>query len=178
MDKPRDDANYPTSTGNAPDLFGEKAGQSQSAAEQGQTPGGMNPFQSGSAFASTAGLTANLSVQGGTARDASAAGDPTFATEVQNNAAEVVADDAGSVTQAPDDGDNVNSDPSEPNAVDAVTYEGKKVFSPHELNQAGEDKEYFHPDKDHKFDAPKDANDHALTPDIEVKPDNTVGRVG
>ncbi|ESQ75957.1 hypothetical protein [Asticcacaulis sp. AC402] len=178
MDKPSDDRNFQTSTGNAPDLFGENAGQSQSAAEQDQNLGGMNPFQSGSAFAATAGLTGNLSVQGGTARDASAAGDPTYATEVQENAAEVIADDAGGVTQAPYDGDNLNADPSEANAVDFVTYEGKTVFSAHELNQAGEDKEYFPPDKDHRFDAPKDANDHALTPDVEVKPDNTIGKVG
>ena len=83
--------------------------------------------------------------------------------------ADVVAD-SGSVIQAPDTS-------REPNAVDAVTYEGKKVFSPHELNQSGEDKEYFHPDKAHKFQAPKDANDHALTPDIEVTPDNKVKQI-
>lgn len=70
--------------------------------------------------------------------------------------------------------EGTTSDPSEPNAVDAVTFEGKKVFSPHELNQSGEDKEYFPPEKDHQFDVPKDANDHALTPDIEVTPDNDV----
>jgi len=51
---------------------------------------------------------------------------------------------------------------------------GKKVFSPNELNQAGEDKEYFHPDGGHKFHAPKDANQHAIKPDVEVTPDNKV----
>ena len=51
---------------------------------------------------------------------------------------------------------------------------GKTVFKPGELNNAGEDKEYFHPKKDHQFDAPKDANNHALTPDVEVAPDNKV----
>jgi hypothetical protein len=51
---------------------------------------------------------------------------------------------------------------------------GKKVFSPNELNQAGEDKEYFHPDGGHKFNAPKDANHHAVTPDVEVTPDNRI----
>lgn len=65
-----------------------------------------------------------------------------------------------------------------PKPADTDTFEGKLVFSPHELNQSGEDKEYFHPDKDHKFDAPKDANKHALTPDIEVTPDNTVKKIG
>ncbi len=62
-------------------------------------------------------------------------------------------------------------------AKPSVDREGKLVFSPSELNQAGEDKEYFHPDKGHKFDAPKDANDHALTPDVEVTPDNDIKRI-
>jgi hypothetical protein len=53
-------------------------------------------------------------------------------------------------------------------------HEGKKVFSPNELNQAGEDKDYFHPDNNHKYDVPKDATDHALTPDIEVVPGNRI----
>lgn len=64
--------------------------------------------------------------------------------------------------------------PAERGPAGAEEHVGKKVFTPGELNQAGEDKEYFHPDKDHKFDAPADANHHALTPDIEVTPDNTV----
>lgn len=48
--------------------------------------------------------------------------------------------------------------------------DSKRVFNANELNQSGEDKEYFHPDNDHKFKVPKDANDHALTPDIELSP--------
>ncbi len=99
---------------------------------------------------------------------AGVSGDPV--KDYPDNAADVVQSDSGNVIQAPDTSD-------EPNAVDAVTYVGKRVFSPHELNQSGEDKEYFHPDKGHKFDAPKDANDHALTPDIEVTPDNKVKRI-
>ncbi|MDI7776168.1 hypothetical protein [Asticcacaulis sp. EMRT-3] len=58
--------------------------------------------------------------------------------------------------------------------IDPETGEGRKVFSPGELNNAGEDKEYFHPDKDHKFEVPKDANKHALKPDVEVAPGNTL----
>lgn len=54
------------------------------------------------------------------------------------------------------------------------TYEGKKVFKANELNQAGEDKEYFPPKDDHKFKVPQDANHHALTPDVEVAPGNTI----
>ncbi len=52
--------------------------------------------------------------------------------------------------------------------------EGKRVFNANELSQSGEDKDYFHPDNDHKFKVPKDANDHALTPDIEVSPKDEV----
>ena len=55
---------------------------------------------------------------------------------------------------------------------------GKKVFSPNELNQAGEDKEYFHPDGHHKFKAPRDANEHAIKPDVEVTPDNKIKTIG
>lgn len=71
-------------------------------------------------------------------------------------------------------------DPNSAEADDATddsygtAHEGKTVFKPGELNNAGEDKEYFHPRKDHHFDAPKDANNHALTPDVEVAPGNTV----
>ncbi|ESQ84956.1 hypothetical protein AEAC466_07825 [Asticcacaulis sp. AC466] len=73
-----------------------------------------------------------------------------------------------------------STNPVEPEALPAVdaTFEGKTVFSPNELNQSGEDKEYFHPDKGRKFDAPKDANANALTPDVEVTPDNSVKRIG
>lgn len=59
-----------------------------------------------------------------------------------------------------------------PDAAD--DHVGKKVFTAGELNQAGEDKDYFPPEKDHKFEVPKDANNHALTPDIEVAPDNKI----
>ncbi|MGA9658071.1 MAG: hypothetical protein WBQ60_03100 [Asticcacaulis sp.] len=52
--------------------------------------------------------------------------------------------------------------------------EGKMVFTPDELNQAGEDKEYFHPDGDHKYKVPEDANENALTPDVEVTPEHKV----
>ncbi len=71
-------------------------------------------------------------------------------------------------------------DPDSAEADDSVdaSYQaaqpGKTVFKPGELNNAGEDKEYFHPKKDHQFDTPKDANNHALTPDVEVAPGNTV----
>ena len=50
------------------------------------------------------------------------------------------------------------------------TYEGKLVFRPNELNQAGEDKEYFHPKDDHHFKVPTDAQHHDLTPDVVLTP--------
>lgn len=50
------------------------------------------------------------------------------------------------------------------------TYEGKLVFRPNELNQSGEDKEYFPPEKDHQYRVPQDAQHHALRPDITLKP--------
>jgi hypothetical protein len=63
----------------------------------------------------------------------------------------------------------------------APSHEGKTVFHLGELNNAGEDKDYFPPDKDgkfpgtdHKFKVPKDANENALTPDIEITPDHKI----
>jgi hypothetical protein len=63
---------------------------------------------------------------------------------------------------------------AKPSEKPKAPIEGKRVFNARELNQSGEDKEYFHPDNDHKFKVPKDANDHALTPDIEVSPKDEV----
>lgn len=63
-------------------------------------------------------------------------------------------------------------------ARDKQAQVSKKVFSSSELNQAGEDKEYFHPDRGHKFKTPKDANKHALLPDVEVTPGNKVKTIG
>lgn len=88
--------------------------------------------------------------------------DPKATTSTENN--------------LPADKPHVGSDT--PDRDKPQSREGKLVFSPNELNQAGEDKEYFHPEKDHKFDAPKDANSHALTPDVEVTPDNKIKPIG
>lgn len=66
-----------------------------------------------------------------------------------------------------------NSDRRKDPLTDATgtgTFEGKLVFSPNELNQAGEDKEYFHPKDRRHFTVPKDANQHDLTPDLQLKP--------
>lgn len=67
--------------------------------------------------------------------------------------------------------------PAEKGPAGAVDHIGKTVFSPGELNQSGEDKEYFHPKDDHHFNVPHDANNHALTPDVEVTPGNRVEEV-
>ncbi len=53
---------------------------------------------------------------------------------------------------------------------DTGTYEGKKVFKANELNQAGEDKEYFPPRRDHTFRVPEDAQHHAAKPDVTLTP--------
>jgi hypothetical protein len=86
---------------------------------------------------------------------------------------ETTADELIARDQLPQEPDEAGAeDDPQATQTDAQPQEGRHVFNAHELNQSGEDKEYFHPKKDHKFDAPKDANDHALTPDVEVTPDN------
>ncbi len=84
--------------------------------------------------------------------------------DLESDAGDDVLADSGSLVQPPD----ADTDPDSP------SHEGKKVFRPGELNNAGEDKDYFPHRKDHQFSPPKDANDHALTPDVEVTPDKTV----
>lgn len=108
-------------------------------------------------------LDNSVGVQGSPDTGVAAEADLAAAAEMDAELEETTADEliaAGGVLQAPDEA-------PEP-------QEGRRVFRPNELNQSGEDKEYFHPKDDHKFNAPKDANDHALTPDIEVTPDNTI----
>ena len=67
--------------------------------------------------------------------------------------------------------------PAEKGPAGAADHVGKKVFTPGELNQSGEDKDYFHPKDDHRFNVPGDANNHALGPDVEVAPGNRVKEV-
>ncbi len=64
--------------------------------------------------------------------------------------------------------------PAEKGPDGAADHVGKKVFTAGELNQSGEDKEYFHPAEDHHYNVPADANNHALKPDVEVAPGNKV----
>lgn len=67
--------------------------------------------------------------------------------------------------------------PAEKGPAAAQEHVGKTVFTPGELNQSGEDKDYFHPKNDHHYTVPHDANNHALTPDVEVAPGNRVKEV-
>ncbi|WP_140985797.1 hypothetical protein [Asticcacaulis tiandongensis] len=64
--------------------------------------------------------------------------------------------------------------PADRTPADVAEHVGKKVFTPGELNQAGEDKEYFPPEKGHEYDVPEDANDNSLTPDVQVAPGNKI----
>ena len=67
--------------------------------------------------------------------------------------------------------------PAEKGPGAAQEHVGRTVFTPGELNQSGEDKDYFHPKNDHHYNVPHDANNHALTPDLEVAPGNRVREV-
>ncbi|MFT4091751.1 MAG: hypothetical protein QM645_13535 [Asticcacaulis sp.] len=64
--------------------------------------------------------------------------------------------------------------PADRTAADAANHVGKLVFTPGELNQAGEDKDYFSPEHGHKYEVPEDANEHSLTPDVQVAPGNKI----
>jgi hypothetical protein len=150
-----------------PDMFG--GSQNQGHDGQSQTLGGM-----------TQSLDSSVGVQGAVSPDTTiggSQGEGPAHNEAQERAADVIMGASGDVVEPAAPTEGTNSDPKEPNAVDTVTYEGKTVFSPHELNQSGEDKEYFPPDKGHRYEVPKDANDHALTPDIEVRPEQKIGKV-
>ena len=67
--------------------------------------------------------------------------------------------------------------PAEKGPAGADDHVGRTVFTPGELNQSGEDKDYFHPKNDRHYNVPHDANNHALTPDVEVAPGNRVKEV-
>ena len=76
--------------------------------------------------------------------------------------------DASDDPQSPEANSDRRHDPLT-DSTGTGTFVGKKVFSPNELNQAGEDKEYFNPKDQHHFTVPKDANEHDLTPDLQLK---------
>ena len=98
---------------------------------------------------------------------------------IQNDAANAVMGGSSDVVQKPQDGDapfKLEDQPQDhaerrddPLSQEG-TYEGKLVFRPNELNQSGEDKEYFPPEDQHRFRVPPDAQHHALRPDVTLKP--------
>jgi len=104
------------------------------------------------------------------------AGDLSLGTneEIERDAADALFGGAGDVVTPPVPGDQPvdQADAQDHPLSDTGTYEGKLVFKPNELNQAGEDKEYFHPEEDHKFRVPDDAQHHALKPDLTLTPGN------
>lgn len=122
-------------------------------------------------------LDDTVGVQGAATPDTSIAAEADLAADAdmdaeleETTADELIAD--GHLPQEPDEA-RAEDDPQATQTAED-SREGKLVFKPNELNQSGEDKEYFHPKDGHKFHAPKDANDHALKPDVEVTPDNTI----
>ncbi len=92
--------------------------------------------------------------------------------EIERDAAEASFGGTGDIVtppapaNTPSDAEDAHDDP----LSQTGTYEGKKVFRPNELNQAGEDKEYFHPDDHHRFRVPNDAQHHVLKPDVTLTP--------
>jgi hypothetical protein len=99
--------------------------------------------------------------------------------EIQNDAANAVLGGSSDVVQKPQGGDTPFKLEDQPQdhaerrddpLSQEGTYEGKLVFRPNELNQSGEDKEYFPPEDHHRFRVPQDAQHHALRPDVTLKP--------
>jgi hypothetical protein len=98
---------------------------------------------------------------------------------IQEDAAEAVMGGSSDVVQKPQGGDTPFKHENQPQdeaerrddpLSQEGTFEGKKVFRPNELNQSGEDKEYFPPEDNHRFRVPQDAQHHALRPDVTLKP--------
>jgi hypothetical protein len=154
-------------------------GQSQS---QGQTirdrEQARNSLGNG-ALGETSGAGSGLSVSDPQTPDTriADANDPSLGTsdEIERDAAEAVfGGDSGVVTPpVPVDQPVDQADARDDPLSQTGTYEGKKVFRPNELNQAGEDKEYFHPDDHHRFRVPNDAQHHVLKPDVTLTPGET-----
>ena len=99
--------------------------------------------------------------------------------DIQNDAANAVLGGSSDVVQKPQGGDTPfkledqpqdHSERRDDPLSQEGTYEGKLVFRPNELNQSGEDKEYFPPEDHHRFRVPQDAQHHVLRPDVTLKP--------
>jgi hypothetical protein len=99
--------------------------------------------------------------------------------DIQADAADAIMGGSSDVVQKPQGGDTPLKHENQPQddaerrddpLSQEGTYEGKLVFRPNELNQSGEDKEYFPPEDHHRFRVPQDAQHHVLRPDVTLKP--------
>jgi len=157
-------------------LQGQNQGQSQGETLR-EREEDRNTFGNG-ALGETSGVGAGLSVSDPETPDTGIAdaGDPSLGTteDIEHDAASAVFGGDSNLVAPPIPGDDPTdlADAGDDPLSQAGTYEGKKVFRPNELNQAGEDKEYFHPKDDHKFRVPDDAQHHALKPDVTLTPGN------
>ena len=151
---------------------GQSRSQGQAIADREEA---RNTFGNG-ALGETSGGGAGLSVSDPETPDTTIAdaNDPSLGTneDIERDAAEAVfGGDSGVVTPPiPGDQPMDPADAQDDPLSQTGTYEGKKVFRPNELNQAGEDKEYFHPDDHHRFRVPNDAQHHVLKPDVTLTP--------
>lgn len=131
-----------------------------------------NTFGNG-ALGETSGAGAGLSVADPETPDTTIAdsNDPSLGTseDIERDAAEAAFGGTSDVVTPPVADDSIDDARDDP-LSQTGTYEGKKVFRPNELNQAGEDKEYFHPDDQHRFRVPNDAQHHVLKPDVTLTP--------
>ena len=100
------------------------------------------------------------------------AGDTSLGTNeaIERDAADALFGGDSGVVSPPSDAPDSEAEARDDPLSDSGTYEGKLVFKPNELNQAGEDKEYFHPKDDHRFRVPDDAQHHVLKPDVTLTP--------
>lgn len=99
--------------------------------------------------------------------------------DIQADAADAVMGGSSDVVQKPQNDETLFKHENQPQddaerrddpLSQEGTYEGKLVFRPNELNQSGEDKEYFPPEDQHRFRVPQDAQHHVLRPDVTLKP--------
>ncbi len=153
---------------------GQSQGQSQSPTVSDHEEA-RNTFGNG-ALGEMSGAGAGLSVSDPETPDTGIAdaNDPSLGTneDIERDAADALFGGDGGVVSPPIPGDDPTdqADAEDDPLSQTGTYEGKKVFRPNELNQAGEDKEYFHPKEEHKFRVPDDAQHHALKPDLTLTP--------
>ena len=99
--------------------------------------------------------------------------------DIQADAADAVMGGSSDVVQKPQNDETLFKHENQPQddaerrddpLSQEGTYEGKLVFRPNELNESGEDKEYFPPEDQHRFRVPQDALHHVLRPDVTLKP--------